>query len=175
MLGRRFFIGLAMAFLLVSSAAAETLRGRVVAVADGDTLTLLVDEARRVRVRLSNIDAPERAQPYGDRARQELARLAFGKGAEVEVEDVDRYGRTVGRVRAEGVEVNAALVSLGAAWVYRQYNRDPALPALEEEARAAGRGLWALPEAERLPPWEWRAAQARERAARRAAGVSPAP
>ena len=139
--------------------AAADLSGRVVAIADGDTLTLLTPDKRQVRVRLSGIDTPERAQPYGSRARQELSDLAFGKEAEVAVETTDRYGRTVGRVHAQERDVNAEMVRRGAAWVYRQYNRDLALLALEAEARAAGRGLWALPEAQRVPPWEWRTAK----------------
>src|SRR3954453_8529377 len=56
------------------------------------------------------------------------------------------------------MDVNAELVRQGAAWVYRKYSRDPLLLLLEQEARSARRGLWALPETERLPPWEWRAA-----------------
>lgn len=72
--------------------------------------------------------------------------------------DRDRYGRTVGRVYVGGMDVNAELVRQGAAWVYRHYAKDPALFALEDEARAAKRGLWTLPEAQQIPPWEWRKA-----------------
>jgi hypothetical protein len=121
-------------------------------------LTLLTAERRQVRVRLGEIDTPESRQPYGTRARQELSELVFGKAVRVVVQDTDRYGRTVGRVYAGPVDVNAAMVRQGAAWVYRQYSRDPALLRLEAEAKAAQRGLWALSEAERTPPWEWRAA-----------------
>ena len=78
------------------------------------------------------------------------------------VEDTDQYGRAVGRATAGGQHVNAEMVRRGAAWVFRRYSDDPALLRLEQEARAARRGLWALPEAERVPPWEWRAAE-RER------------
>jgi endonuclease YncB( thermonuclease family) len=147
---------------------AERLAGRVVGVADGDTLTVLTAEKRQVRARLAGIDAPERRQPYGTRARQALSALAFGRSALVVVEDTDRYGRSVGRVRVGGRDVNAEMVRRGAAWVYVRYNRDPALVPLEAEARAARRGLWALPEAERPPPWEWRAARRAERERERA-------
>ncbi len=71
--------------------------------------------------------------------------------------DEDRYGRAVGRVRVGAVDVNAEMVRRGAAWVYQRYTRDPALLRTEAEARTARRGLWALPEAQRVPPWEWRA------------------
>ncbi|HWX50526.1 MAG TPA: thermonuclease family protein [Roseomonas sp.] len=70
--------------------------------------------------------------------------------------DTDRYGRTVGRVWVGGTDVNAEMVRRGAAWVHRRYSRDPALLVLEQEAQQARRGLWALPEAERVPPWDWR-------------------
>jgi len=143
---------------LAAPALAEELRGRVVGISDGDTLTVLGPGNRQVRVRLGEIDTPESRQPYGSRAQQELSELAFGREVRVVVQDTDRYGRTVGRVHAGAVDVNAEMVRRGAAWVYRQYSRDPALPPLEAEARAARRGLWGLPEAERQPPWEWRAA-----------------
>ena len=170
--------GLAAAFgllLLQAQARAEELAGRVVGVSDGDTLTVLTEGQRQVRVRLAEIDTPEAAQPYGARARQELSELVFGRPVEVAVQDTDRYGRAVGRVRADGRDVNAEMVRRGAVWVYRQYNRDPALPRLEAEARATRRGLWALPEAERVPPWEWRAAGAAAREQDREQGRRTAP
>ena len=135
---------------------AATISGRVVGVHDGDTLTLLDAEKRQVKIRLAEIDTPESAQPYGSRAKQALSDLVFGRDVLVDVQDIDRYGRTVGRVSVGGTDVNAALVAAGAAWVYRQYAKDPQLFALEAEARAAQRGLWALPETQRTPPWEWR-------------------
>jgi endonuclease YncB( thermonuclease family) len=138
---------------------AAEITGRVVGIADGDTLTVLDAARQQTRVRLAEIDAPESHQPYGSRAKQALSDLAFGKSVRVVVQDTDRYGRTVGRIYAEFVDVNAEMVRQGAAWVYRQYNRDTSLLRLEQEARDARRGLWALPEAERTPPWEWRAAE----------------
>ncbi len=152
---------------ILSPAHAETLAGRVVGVHDGDTLTLLDDQKHQTKVRLAEIDTPESAQPYGSRAKQALSDLVFGKAVLVDVQDIDRYGRTVGRVSVNGTDVNATLVAAGAAWVYRQYARDPELLRLEAEARAAQRGLWALPEAQRTPPWEWRQQ-------RKGKGASPA-
>lgn len=145
-----------MLVLTQSAALATEITGRVVGITDGDTLTLLTEDRRQAKVRLAEIDTPESRQPYGNRARQALSDLAFGQSVRVVVQDTDRYGRTVGRVYAGGTDVNAAMVREGAAWVYRQYSRDPSLLGLEAEARAARRGLWALPEAERTPPWEWR-------------------
>ena len=140
-------------------AQAATLSGRVVGVHDGDTLTLLDANRHQTKIRLAEIDTPESAQPYGSRAKQALSDLVFGKDIRVEVREQDRYGRSVGRVYAGSTDVNAAMVAAGAAWVYRQYSHDPELLRLETEARAAGRGLWSLPEAQRTPPWEWRKQQ----------------
>lgn len=145
--------------LLAGPLTAAELSGKVVGVHDGDTLTLLVPDGssfKQVKVRLGEIDTPESKQPYGERAKQALSDLAFGKPARVVVEITDKYGRTVGRVYVGSVDVNAELVKQGAAWAYRQYIKDQSLLTLEAEAKAAKQGLWALPEAERMPPWEWR-------------------
>jgi endonuclease YncB( thermonuclease family) len=168
----RLTLSLLTGLLLLSSLArAAELTGRVVGITDGDTLTVLQETRQQTRLRLAEIDTPEAGQPYGNRARQVLSDLVFGKSVRVVVQDTDRYGRTVGRVYAGAVDVNAEMVRQGAAWVYRQYSRDRSLLRLEEEARQARRGLWALPEAQRTPPWEWRAAER----ARQARSASPAP
>jgi endonuclease YncB( thermonuclease family) len=133
--------------------------GRVVGIADGDTMTLLVPDGasfKQVKVRLGEIDTPESKQPFGERAKQTLSDLAYNKQARVVVQDTDRYGRKVSRVYVGGVDVNAERVKRGAAWVYRQFLKDQSLLALEAEAKAAQRGLWGLPEAHRCPPWDWR-------------------
>ena len=145
--------------LLAGPLLAAEYTGKVTSISDGDTLTLLVPDGasfKQVRVRLAEIDTPESRQPYGNRARQALSDLAFNQQARVVVQDTDRFGRTVGRVYVGGVDVNAEMVKQGAAWVYRKYAQDQALFRLEEQAKAARRGLWGLPEAERCPPWDWR-------------------
>ena len=139
-----------------TAATPQTIIGKVVGVHDGDTLTLLDDSKRQIKIRLAEIDAPESRQPYGSRAKQELSGLAFGRPATVQVQDIDRYGRTVGRITVDRVDVNAAMVRRGAAWVYRKYVKDQSLFTIEKQARDAKAGLWALPEADRIPPWEWR-------------------
>jgi endonuclease YncB( thermonuclease family) len=149
-------------------AAGDRIAGKVVSVEDGDTITVLAPGHNPVRVRVANIDAPEWDQPFGDRSKRIFSDLAFGKDADVAVDDVDSYQRPVGRIRVGGEDVNAALVRSGAAWVFTRYNRDPSLVGVEADARAARRGLWGLPENERQPPWEWRAAKREERERRRA-------
>jgi len=133
----------------------RVLEGRVVGVTDGDTLTLLVDR-EPVRVRLAQIDAPESGQPYGRQAKAALSALAFAKRARVEVVDTDRYGRTVGEVFVDEVDLNREMVREGHAWAYTKYSHTTEIIALEDAARAAKKGLWALPESQREPPWLWR-------------------
>ena len=129
--------------------------GKVIGIADGDTFTLLVGR-EQLRIRLAEIDTPEKGQPYGNRARQALSELIYDKTVRVVEIDHDRYGRVVGRVYVGSIDVNAEMVRRGAAWVYRKYAKDPSLYELENEARSARRGIWALPETEREPPWKWR-------------------
>ena len=153
--------------LLAGPLPAAEYAGRVVGVSDGDTLALLVPDGasyRQVKVRLGEIDTPESRQPYGERAKQTLSDLAFGKQARVVVQDTDRYGRTVGRVYVGGTDVNAEMIRQGAAWAYRQYLKDQSLLRLEAEAKAAKRGLWGLPEAHALGVATWRGGEGRARA-----------
>lgn len=129
--------------------------GLVVAIADGDTLTVLNGDFQQVKVRLAEIDAPEKKQPFGARSRQSLGELCHEKRAEVRVTDVDRrYKRIVGRVSCAGVDANAAQVRRGMAWVYDRYAQDKTLYRLQDEARAAGLGLWA--DRDPVAPWDWR-------------------
>lgn len=145
----------AIAALYGLFAADNAQEGRVIAIKDGDTLEIIA-EGKPVRVRLAEIDTPEKAQPWGMNAKQILSDLCHEKQARIVEQDRDRYGRVVARVYCEGVDANAELVRQGAAWVYRQYAADPALFNLEDDARQASRGLWALPAEQRIPPWEWR-------------------
>ncbi len=133
-----------------------TISGLVIAGADGDTLTLQTADQPKLKIRLTEIDTPEIRQPYGLNAQQLLTQLALNQPATVKTHGLDKYRRTLGRVYVNNVDVNAALVEQGAAWVYVQYASDARLFALEQQARAAQRGLWALPEAQRIAPWEWR-------------------
>ena len=128
--------------------------GLVVAIADGDTLTVLSEDFQQVKVRLAEIDAPEKRQAFGTRSRQSLSELCHEKRAEVRVTDVDRYKRIVGRVSCGGVDANAAQVRRGMAWVYDRYAKDKTLYRLQDEARSAGRGPWA--DQNPTDPWDWR-------------------
>ena len=151
-------------------AGADFFDARVVAVFDGDTIEVLADGERR-RIRLAGIDTPERGQPWAERSKQALSKRVFGKQVRVNAVATDRYGRTVGEVYADDVCVSCELVREGHAWVYRHFTDDQVLIDLEAEARAERRGLWGLPESQRVPPWEWRR---RDREAERPEAERPA-
>jgi micrococcal nuclease len=129
--------------------------GRVVSVADGDTFTLLNEEKKQEKVRLHGIDCPERAQAYGQVAKQKLSDLVFGQPVRLERKTKDRYGRTIAVVYSrEGENINEALLRAGLAWHYKQHDKNPSWAAIEQRARSEKLGLWADPQA--TPPWEWR-------------------
>ena len=133
----------------------NSISGKVVKVADGDTFTLLDNNNQQVRVRLHGIDAPERGQDFGNVSRQKLADLVFGKGVRVEEMDTDRYGRTVAIVyTADGVCINEQMLKEGLAWHYKEYDDNDAWAILERNAKREKRGLWSQPKA--VAPWQWR-------------------
>ena len=132
----------------------DSLSGRVVGVTDGDTVTLLTVKNEQVKVRLSGIDAPEKAQAFGAASKKALSDICFGKPATVESHGKDKYGRTIGDLMCDGLNANKQQVMDGMAWVYRQYSNDEHLIALEGEAKANSRGLWS--DASPVPPWDFR-------------------
>jgi micrococcal nuclease len=141
---------IAIAFLLFPLAVGAH---QVVGIADGDTMTLLVDR-RPLKIRLANIDAPEKKQPFGQRSKESLSNLCWGKDATYQAQTIDKYGRTVAVVTCGGVEANRAQVERGMAWVYAKYNADLSLPKVMAAAKASGKGLWV--DKAPVPPWEFR-------------------
>jgi endonuclease YncB( thermonuclease family) len=139
-----------------AAAERETVEGRVVAIADGDTLTLLTVDKVQVPIRLAEIDAPEKGQAFGQVAKRALSDLCFGKPAIARVQTVDRYGRRVARIECDGVDATEAMLRTGHAWVYDRYVTDRGLYAVQESARSAKEGLWSDPNA--IAPWDWRRA-----------------
>lgn len=153
---------LIMAWLaMVSPALAETFQGKVVRVLDGDTIDVL-RERTPLRIRLSEIDAPESGQPFGTKATGFVREHAAQKQVTVKVVDTDRYGRSIGEIfLPDGSSLNRMLVQEGYAWWYRRYSRDASLGVLEAQARTNRKGLWADPNP--IAPWEWRVASRRPR------------
>lgn len=126
----------------------------VVGISDGDTIKVRCPDQPQVVVRLAEIDAPEKAQPFGQRSKEMLSALCFKKQAEIRPSTRDRYGRTVARVVCAGTDANAAMVRSGLAWAYTRYLTDPQIRAMEVVARRERSGRWA--DADPVPPWEWR-------------------
>jgi endonuclease YncB( thermonuclease family) len=129
--------------------------GPLVRVKDGDSLIAKV-QGVAMEIRLAEIDAPERDQPYGPDAKRELASLAAGQQLVIMPVDTDRYGRTVAHVWNGTTYLNAELLKRGAAWFYPEYAHGKALYDVEQQARNAKRGLWAMPLEDRVEPWVWR-------------------
>jgi endonuclease YncB( thermonuclease family) len=161
--GNLYFCKYALSALLaVASLAAtgETLSGRVISVADGDTITVLDASDEQHKIRLAGIDAPEKSQPYGQVAKQSLSDLVYGRQADIETNKRDRYGRKIGKVLVDGADANLEQIRRGLAWHYKAYELEqPPLDRAtyadaEIEARDASRGLWGDPTP--VAPWEWR-------------------
>ena len=153
------FFGLALFFAALSCNAA-TIEGRVVGVADGDTITVLDANKVQHKIRLGGIDAPEKAQPYGQQSKQSLSDLVYGKTVMVDTDKTDRYGREVGKVLVDGVDANLEQLKRGMAWHYKAYQREQSLDdrlayaAAENESAAAHIGLWQDPQP--VAPWAFR-------------------
>jgi len=143
--------------LVCAPAVADSMVCKVVGVSDGDTITALCQGHEKLKVRLAEIDAPEKAQPFGTKSKQSLSDLCFGKVAQIAEQGRDRYRRTIARVRCAGIDANAEQVRQGFAWVYDRYVTDSALYRLQDTAQTERRGLWA--ESNPTPPWKWRKAR----------------
>jgi len=134
----------------------KTYQAKVVKITDGDTIKVLKSGNEQVKIRLAGIDCPEKKQPWGTKAKHAISDLVAGKTVMIEVIDIDRYQRIIGRVFLNDINVNRALVQGGHCWAYTRYVKDKVLFTLQREAQASKKGLWVLPEVERMPPWEWR-------------------
>lgn len=135
----------------------EEISGKVIAVTDGDTLTLLRADKSKLKVRLEGIDAPEAKQQHGEKAKDALAAIVLQKEVTVKKTGDDRYGRTLGVVMADGRDINLWMVESGWAWHFKRYSKDERLAAAELRAREARIGLWAGENI--IAPWEYRARQ----------------
>jgi endonuclease YncB( thermonuclease family) len=133
----------------------QTFTAKIVEVKDGDTFTAQRSSGGEVTVRLHGADAPESAQPYGTAATREARQYIGGKNVRVLVEDIGRYGRTIGRVEVGGGDLAAMLIRDGMAWYYQQFApNETEYARLQRQARNAERGLWS--QANPSAPWMWR-------------------
>jgi len=142
---------------------ADVLTGKVIAVADGDTVTVIDADHNKHKIRLAGIDAPESRQPYGQRSRQSLSDLVSGQWVQVVYDKADRYGRLVGKVQVAGRDANLEQLRRGLAWHYKKYEAEQgeqdrqAYAAAQEQAQSARLGLWRDPGPQ--APWDYRQLQ----------------
>lgn len=148
---------------LALPAHADILTGKVVRVADGDTVTILDSSNQQHKIRLMGIDAPEKKQAFGQRSKQSLSEMVAGKTVRVDWNKRDRYRRIVGKILLDGRDVNLEQVKRGMAWHYKAYEREQdvedrsAYAQAEHQAQSKHIGLWA--DANTLAPWEFRSIQ----------------
>jgi micrococcal nuclease len=147
---------LALLLATQSVSATDQIVGKVVKVSDGDTVTLLVNGPETIKVRLSEIDAPETNQPWGNKSKQALSLLIATKNVTVSTTGKDRYGRTLGTIYLQQENINKLMVQNGNAWAYTKYVEDQGYFRLQEQAKTQKVGLWSLSTDQVTPPWEWR-------------------
>ena len=146
--------------LFTSQAYAELLQGHVVGISDGDTITLLDDSNIQYKIRLSGIDAPEKKQPFGQASKQSLSDLVYNKTVKIDWTKKDRYGRIVGKVLVNNMDMNLEQVKRGLAWHYTKYQKEQPFEDrltylhTQEAAMKSKLGLWQEPEP--VAPWDWR-------------------
>lgn len=145
----------------------EPWKGKVIAVQDGDSLTVLKHQKTQVRIQLVAIDAPELGQEFGRKAKEQLSDLTFGKMVRVYPEGLDPDGQTLARVMVANKDINYTMVSRGFAWHYRKNSDSERLQKAEDRAKKREKGLWAPGNA--MAPWEYRKIAPKMKAARLAA------
>jgi len=150
-------LGLAAIVSAQAPKSIEAIPGKVVAVTDGDTLTLLLADSSKLKIRLEGIDAPEAKQQHGEKSKDALAALVLQKDVTVRKTGDDQYGRTIGVVLAGSRDINLSMIESGWAWHFKKYSKDQTLAAAELRAREARAGLWAGENI--IAPWEYRARQ----------------
>jgi endonuclease YncB( thermonuclease family) len=161
----RVWIAIALGLGTCVSGYAAELKGRVVGIADGDTVTVLDAQNVQHKIRLAGIDAPEKKQPFGNRSKETLSDCAFGKDVVIDWDKVDRYQRKVGKIVVAGQDCNLRQIKLGMAWHYKQYANEQSVAdrssygSAEDVARSAKVGLWS--DTASTPPWEFRATSKR--------------
>ncbi len=145
---------ISIGLLLALSSFSQSITGKVINVKDGDTIVLLDGDNKQHTIRLAEIDAPEKAQDFGQVSKQNLSTLIFGKNVTVKVTTTDKYGRSIGNVYLNNLWINLKQVEDGLAWHYKAYSKSDQIANAEIAAKSKKLGLWVNPNA--VAPWIWR-------------------
>jgi endonuclease YncB( thermonuclease family) len=147
----KLFLLISFLFLVIQN---ETFTAKVIGVTDGDTIVVLTNDNKQIKIRLEGIDCPETKQDFGTKAKQLTVDLCFQKTVRIEQSGTDRYGRMLAFVFLDDVCINKELIKQGMAWHYKQYNKDQELASLEEKARNRKIGIWS--QNNPVAPWDFR-------------------
>ena len=148
------WITAAVVLVITASLHADEIRGKVVSIADGDTITVLDADKVQHKIRLQGIDAPEKKQAFGTKSKERMSEKVGGEEVVVQWKAKDRYGRIIGEVMIGSRHINLEMVQDGMAWHYKQYSKSKELAEAEDLARKEKKGLWV--DKEPVPPWEFR-------------------
>jgi len=135
-------------------ASSEEWTGTVIGIMDGDTVKVLNSQKNTIKIRLTEIDAPEKNQDFGEQSKQSLSDICFKKQVIVDDKGLDKYKRTLGRLKCNGIDANAEQVKKGMAWAYRQYLTDESTIEFEDVAKTNKAGLWSNENP--VAPWDFR-------------------
>jgi endonuclease YncB( thermonuclease family) len=127
---------------------------KVIKIIDGDTITVLSELDKQYKVRLAEIDAPEKTQPYGKNAKEELSNKIFQKKIKILWKEKDQYDRVIGQLYIGSRYINQEMVEEGWAWNYEKYSSNNEIAKSQENAKTYKKGLWQSPNP--IPPWKWR-------------------
>lgn len=144
--------------LVISSATAKEhnfIKGTVINVIDGDTITVIT-KSEKLKIRLAEIDAPEKDQPYGLTAKKKLQEKILDRNITIQKKTIDRYGRLVAKVFLDERDIIKEMIAEGHVWVYKKYLDDYSLEDIQKSAHNNQVGIWSLIPTEQIPPWEWR-------------------
>ncbi|WP_242156372.1 thermonuclease family protein [Aestuariivivens sediminis] len=150
---------LLIAFIFsLTSYSQEVIIGKVISITDGDTFKILNQDSTQLKIRVANIDCPERKQPFSQRAKEFTSNAVFNKNVQLNVLNEDRYGRYVALVKYnDSLDLSQELIKNGLAWHYKKYSKDSLLQHMENRARNQKIGLWNNPHP--IAPWEWRSSK----------------
>jgi endonuclease YncB( thermonuclease family) len=152
---KRIIVSLFIALIAVSAAYAQRFPVKVIGVSDGDTFTVINRDNLQLKIRVYGIDAPEKNQAYGNKSKQALSALIFGKNIEIDVQSQEKWGRYVAKVYTpDGQDVALLMLQSGMAWHYTRFDQTPSYAKAQETAKKAGKGLWA--DKSPVAPWDFR-------------------